>query len=148
MEMLETSAVLRHATADSLVVLDELGRGTSTHDGHAVAYAVLSELEREVGCRTLFATHYHALADDFANSSRVQARMMSYVVQDGQLVLLFKLVPGVTPSSFGMNVARLAGVPEHVVAHAERLAADLNETGSVLRVRFAAKVRRLCGSLT
>ncbi len=124
-EMLETSSVLNFATADSLVVLDELGRGTSTHDGHAIAYAVLKDLEKHIGCRTLFSTHYLGLAAE-TEHDRIQRRMMSYFVDDeGKLVFLYKLVLGVTPSSFGMNVARLAGVSPEIVSKAEQLAEDM-----------------------
>ncbi len=106
-------------------MLDELGRGTSTHDGHAIAYSVLSELER-LGCRALFSTHYLSLAAEFADSPRVQRRMMSYIIdEEGKLVFLFKLVLGVTESSFGMNVARIAGIAPSIVARAETLALDM-----------------------
>ena len=125
MEMLEASAVLNHATPDSLVVLDELGRGTSTHDGYAVAYAATHRLAHALGCRTLFATHYHALPSDFASQPQVAPLMLSYhvdnTVDPPSLVFLFVLRPGITPSSFGMNVARIANVPERIVARADDL---------------------------
>jgi DNA mismatch repair protein MSH6 len=145
-EMLETAAVLHHATSDSLVVLDELGRGTSTHDGYAIAHAVLRELEERLACRALFSTHHLHLAEEFRRSVRVQARMMSFhIAEEGQkLVFLYRLVLGVTPSSFGMNVARIAGLPEAVVARAEQLAADMQAFASnVLHMRFADTVRKL-----
>ncbi len=144
-EMLETSAVLNHASADSLVVLDELGRGTSTHDGHAVAYATLRELEMELGCRTLFSTHYLQLADEFKECARVEARRMSHLIAENKhLVFLYKLVPGVTPSSFGMNVARLAGVEEPIVARAEALAKEAQFGGEGdLEARLREAVRRV-----
>ena len=146
-EMLETAAVLNHATCDSLVVLDELGRGTSTHDGYAVAHAVLRELEERLACRALFSTHHLHLAEEFRGSARVQARMMSYhLTPEGRLVFLYRLVLGVTPSSFGMNVARLAGLPEPLVVRAERHAADMQAfSANLLHMRFAEAVRRLGG---
>jgi DNA mismatch repair ATPase MutS len=141
-EMLETSAVLNFATSDSLVVLDELGRGTSTHDGHAIAFAVLSELEKEVCCRTLFSTHYLGLVDDF-DSVRVQKRMMSYLATEDGLVFLYKLVLGVTESSFGMNVARMAGLSPEIIRRAEELARDMQTFRSKSELAFAHMVRRL-----
>ena len=142
-EMLETAAVLHHATSNSLVVLDELGRGTSTHDGYAVAYAVLYELEREIGARSLFSTHYHNLADDFANHPRVRPCMMNFMLQDEELVFLYKLVEGVTPSSFGMNVANLAGVEDLIVRRATHLADCIRNNGDPKLIVLNDWIRRV-----
>lgn len=122
MEMQETSRILHQATRHSLVVIDELGRGTSTVDGHAIAHSVLHHLQFGKRCRTLFSTHLHQLAKEFSHLNTVGPRMMSFVVENGTLVFLYRLVEGVTPASYGMNVARMAGVPEHVVARGEVMA--------------------------
>eukprot|EP00232_Nephroselmis_pyriformis_P023616 CAMPEP_0182873260 /NCGR_PEP_ID=MMETSP0034_2-20130328/12220_1 /TAXON_ID=156128 /ORGANISM="Nephroselmis pyriformis, Strain CCMP717" /LENGTH=138 /DNA_ID=CAMNT_0025005895 /DNA_START=1 /DNA_END=413 /DNA_ORIENTATION=+ len=79
-ECAEAASILRHATADSMVVLDELGRGTSTFDGYAIAHAVLAHLSAVVDCRLMFATHYHALTSEFAGNPRVALRYMACVV--------------------------------------------------------------------
>lgn len=128
-EMEETANLLQHATSRSLVIVDELGRGTSPTEGLCLAQAVLEELVN-VGCRTLFATHFHALAESSPGSVLVQSpeQILPYTTQvlvggDGNgngedLVFTFKIQPGVAKSSFGMNVARLAGLPRGVLDRA------------------------------
>ncbi|KAK9819817.1 hypothetical protein WJX72_002734 [[Myrmecia] bisecta] len=124
-ECAETASILRHATPDSLVVLDELGRGTSTFDGYAIAHAVLAHLSSQVDCRLLFATHYHPLVAEFSDSPNVALGHMAAVVSsmeegceaeegDG-LTFLYQLRPGACPRSYGLQVARLAGIPTAVV---------------------------------
>eukprot|EP01116_Phalansterium_solitarium_P014384 TRINITY_DN3201_c0_g1_i1.p1 TRINITY_DN3201_c0_g1~~TRINITY_DN3201_c0_g1_i1.p1 ORF type:complete len:1293 (+),score=371.32 TRINITY_DN3201_c0_g1_i1:91-3879(+) len=121
-EASETAAILHSATSRSLVIVDELGRGTATYDGYAIAYAVLSEFA-DNPCRLLFATHFHQLADDFKDHKFVQRLQMDSTVDDqGGLVFLYSLVPGVAPKSFGTNVARMAGIDESVVREAETMA--------------------------
>jgi DNA mismatch repair protein MSH6 len=83
-ELAETANILKHATRNSLVILDELGRGTSTFDGYAIAYAVLRQLVDQTQCRTMFATHYHSLCDEFAASANVALCHMSCVVEDNK----------------------------------------------------------------
>ncbi|KAK2950013.1 putative DNA mismatch repair protein MSH6 [Blattamonas nauphoetae] len=132
-EMLETAQTLNHATKNSLVILDELGRGTATHDGAAIAYAVLKDLVTRVGCRTLVATHHHSLAMKMAEIGNVQLCYMACQTignpdddktpQD--VIFLYKVVPGICPRSFGMNVARLAGMPDGVVEKANQKAKEL-----------------------
>jgi len=120
-EMAETANILRHATPRSLVVLDEVGRGTSTHDGLCIAQAVLEHLHDAVGARTLFATHFHeltALADTRAGVENVT---VSVDERDGQLAFLYRVVPGAADRSYGVQVARLAGLPASVTARAEDL---------------------------
>ena len=124
-EMDETAYILRHATARSLVVLDEVGRGTSTYDGMALAWAVGEELHDAIGCRSLFATHFHeltALADQLAGASNASLA----VREEGQeVVFLHRLVEGGADRSYGVQVARLAGVPEHVIQRARAVMARL-----------------------
>jgi len=124
-EMGETAYILRHATARSLVVLDEVGRGTSTYDGMALAWAVGEDLYGRVAARTLFATHFHeltALADQLDG-----ARNASLAVREqGQdVVFLYRLVEGGADRSYGVQVARLAGVPDHVVERAREVMGQL-----------------------
>jgi DNA mismatch repair protein MutS len=121
LEMVETAYILRHATARSLVVLDEVGRGTSTHDGLAIARAVTEHLHTTVGARTLFATHFHelaALADDLPY---LRVFRMEVADDDGRAIFLHRVVPGAGTRSYGVQVARMAGLPPTVTARAEAL---------------------------
>jgi DNA mismatch repair protein MutS len=125
-EMVETAAILRHATSRSLLVFDEVGRGTSTFDGLAIAQAVVEDVHDRIGARTLFATHFHELT---ALASRLPA-MRNYnaaaTEEDGRVVFLRRVIPGGADRSYGIHVARLAGLPEHVTARAEELLAGLH----------------------
>ncbi len=126
-EMTETASILHMATARSLVLLDEIGRGTSTYDGLSIAWAVVEYLHDHpvVRPRTLFATHYHELAD----LSRKLKRVRNYTVlvreQDGEIVFLYKVAPGVAKRSFGIEVARMAGLPETIIRRAREILAML-----------------------
>ncbi|XP_027173583.1 DNA mismatch repair protein MSH7 [Coffea eugenioides] len=126
-ECTETAAVLQTATQDSLVLLDELGRGTSTFDGYAIAYAVFRYLVETVNCRLLFATHYHPLTKEFASHPRVSLQHMACSFKlkskksspgEQELIFLYRLASGPCPESYGMQVAKMAGVPEMVVESA------------------------------
>lgn len=146
-ELEETSTILRCATPASLVIIDELGRGTSTFDGAALAGAVLRRLAHVTRCRTLFATHYHTLTVDFAHDPAVGAfRMLCHVNEDATIAFLYKFVPGVAESSFGLNVARLAGLPPHVVRHAAEVSAEFEDAlhSGVVRSLMA----RIVGEVT
>ena len=123
LEMVETSYILRHATPRSLVILDEVGRGTSTRDGLAIARAVLEHLHDRIGARTLFATHYHELADVMAHLPRLRALQMAVAERDGEAVFLHRVVPGASSHSYGLQVARMAGVPAAVLDRAADLLA-------------------------
>lgn len=127
-EMRETAEILRQATRRSLVVLDEIGRGTSTFDGLSIAWAVAEYLDEVVGCRALFATHYHELVA-FADASAHAANYsVSAREQAGDVVFLHRLTAGPASKSYGVAVAKLAGLPESVLARARALLASL-ETG-------------------
>jgi len=130
-EMRETASILRQATSRSLVILDEIGRGTSTYDGLAIAWAVAEHLHDIVRCRAMFATHYHELTE-LANTA---AHAVNYSVSARELgddvVFLYKLVHGAASRSYGVAVARLAGVNETVLARAKAILAAL-ESGAVL----------------
>jgi len=118
-EMMEASAILRGATERSFVILDEIGRGTSTYDGLAIAWAVAEHLHDATRCRAIFATHYHELcelADRLTNASNYNVAAKEH---DDSMVLLHQLVPGGSNRSYGLAVARLAGVPPVVLARAK-----------------------------
>jgi DNA mismatch repair protein MutS len=120
-EMTETAYILRHATRSSLVILDEVGRGTSTHDGLAIARAVVEYLHDHVGARTLFATHFHELADLAAILPGMRLAAMQVQEHDGQVVFLHRLIAGCARQSYGVHVARMAGLPGAVTVRAAEL---------------------------
>ncbi len=124
-EMTEAAAILHNATRRSLVVLDEIGRGTSTFDGLSIAWAVAEHLHDRVGCRTLFATHYHELQDLARERPRVRNLTVSVREVGEQVVFLRKLVPGGASRSYGIEVARLAGLPAEVLARAREILKNL-----------------------
>jgi DNA mismatch repair protein MutS len=127
-EMSETSAILHGATDRSLVLLDEIGRGTSTYDGVAIAWAVSEHLHDRIGCRTMFATHYHELMQ--LPETLQHARNLNVAVRerDGRVVFLHRLEAGGTDRSYGIHVAELAGLPDQVVTRAREVQQGL-ETG-------------------
>jgi DNA mismatch repair protein MutS len=126
-EMNETANILRHATPRSLVVLDEIGRGTSTYDGLSIAWAVAEALhDRDgKGVRTLFATHYHELTDLLTAKHRVKNFNIAVKEWNDQIIFLRKLIPGGTSRSYGIQVARIAGLPEQVLERAKEILENL-----------------------
>jgi DNA mismatch repair protein MutS len=130
-EMKETANVLRRATNRSLVVLDEIGRGTSTYDGLSIAWAVAEHLHDVIGCRALFATHYHELTELAETRPRCQNWSVTAREHQGDVVFLHKLQPGAASRSYGVACARLAGIPEPVLARARAILGDL-EKGAAL----------------
>jgi DNA mismatch repair protein MSH6 len=111
--MEETKAIMSHATVHSLVIMDELGRGTSTHDGSIIAKTILDRLQSRLKCRTLFTTHYHGLKDWCAQQSGIDLFFMDCLVSDDSkdITFLYKFKNGVCPQSYGTHVAKLAGLP-------------------------------------
>lgn len=128
-EMTETARILNTATARSLVILDEIGRGTSTYDGLSLAWAVVEHLHDEIGCRTLFATHYHELTQLAKELPRLANFNVAVREWQDTVVFLHQIVPGAAEKSFGIHVAQLAGVPREVNQRAEQILAGL-EKGS------------------
>jgi DNA mismatch repair protein MutS len=131
-EMRETAAILRDATARSLVILDEIGRGTSTFDGLAIAWAVAEHLHERVRCRAMFATHYHELTALADASPGLANYSVSAREQGGDIVFLHRLTRGAVARSYGIAVAKLAGLPEAVVARARAILASLEQGGTPL----------------
>ncbi|WP_379923102.1 DNA mismatch repair protein MutS [Erythrobacter sp. R86502] len=134
-EMVETAAILAQATPRSFVILDEVGRGTSTYDGLALAWAVAEAVHSQIECRCLFATHYHELARLAETCEALSLHHVRAREWKGDLVLLHELADGPADRSYGLAVARLAGVPEPVVARAravlEKLEATRTATGGI-----------------
>ncbi|HET9870869.1 MAG TPA: DNA mismatch repair protein MutS, partial [bacterium] len=130
-EMVETANILNHATPKSLLILDEVGRGTSTYDGVSIAWAVVEYLAQKLRARTLFATHYHELTRLAGAYPNVRNFNIAVREWNEQILFLRKIVEGGTDKSYGIQVARLAGVPKEVVARAKKILAGL-ESGSFL----------------
>ncbi|MEP7120757.1 MAG: DNA mismatch repair protein MutS [Byssovorax sp.] len=139
-EMRETSAILRDATRRSLVILDEIGRGTSTYDGLAIAWAVAEHLHDAIGCRALFATHYHELTELSKQSPGVANYSVAAREHGDDVVFLHKLARGPASRSYGIAVARLAGIGEGVLARAKAILASL-EAGAALPTGKPASLR-------
>lgn len=133
-EMSETSHILRHATPRSLIVLDEVGRGTSTYDGISLAWAIAEEIHNVVGAKTLFATHYHELTQLAAECAAVKNFTLAVKEQGDEVVFLRQVIPGGAEKSFGIHVAQLAGIPSRVIQRAEQVLSELERaraTGTV-----------------
>jgi DNA mismatch repair protein MutS len=128
-EMKETANIVRRATRRSLVVLDEIGRGTSTYDGLSIAWAVAEHLHDVVGCRALFATHYHELTELAALSPRADNFSVSAREHAGTIVFFHKVQKGAASRSYGVACARLAGLPENVLARAKAILEGLEKSG-------------------
>lgn len=120
-EMAETASILHHATSRSLVVLDEIGRGTSTFDGLAIAWAVAEDLHDRIGCRGLFATHYHELCELAEDKPRMRNQHVAVSENGGEIVFLRRLEDGGASRSYGIQCAKLAGLPTGVISRARTL---------------------------
>ncbi len=138
-EMSEVSDILRHATKKSLLVLDEIGRGTSTYDGLSIAWAVLEHCVLKIGAKTLFATHYHELTKLEERMDGVVNYNIAARKRGEDIVFLRKIIPGGADESYGIEVARLAGVPEAVTKRAKQILHDIEEGGEGVQIRGKAK---------
>jgi DNA mismatch repair protein MutS len=124
-EMSETAAILHNATRRSLVLLDEIGRGTSTYDGVAIAWSVAEYLHEQIGCKTIFATHYHELTQLSDRYARIVNANVAVHESGEEIVFLHRLKPGGADRSYGIHVARLAGLPTGVIARAREILGTL-----------------------
>lgn len=131
-EMNETASILNNLTRSSLVLLDEIGRGTSTYDGISIAWAIAEFLHDSpsAGCRTLFATHYHELNDMSLSFQRIKNYNVSVKETENNVVFLRKLIPGGSEHSFGIHVAKMAGMPKTLVSRAEQILKELENSHS------------------
>jgi len=140
-EMVETAAILNQATARSLVILDEIGRGTATYDGLSIAWATIEHLHEKTRCRALFATHFHELTVLSKRLNRLRPVTMRVTEYRGDVVFLHEVVPGAADRSYGIQVAKLAGLPAPVVERARAVLKELEKTDR------AAPVARLVDDL-
>ncbi len=145
-EMTETANILNNATRRSLVILDEVGRGTSTYDGMSLAWAIAEDLHDRIGCRALFATHYHQLVDLQADGRGVISQRVAVREWGEEIVFLHRIEDGGTDRSYGLHVARLAGIPKPVIARAEAVLAELeNESVDMRETLVTARDRKRPG---
>jgi len=131
-EMSEVASILKHATSRSLLILDEIGRGTSTYDGMAIARAVLEYAAnpKKLGAKTLFATHYHELSTIENELPNVKNYNIAVKKRGDQMIFLRKIVPGAADDSYGVEVAKLAGLPNTVISRAREILEDLESQDS------------------
>jgi DNA mismatch repair protein MutS len=150
-EMSETANILNNATQRSLIILDEIGRGTSTFDGLSLAWSIVEFIHNQIGAKTLFATHYHELTELGSRLPRVQNFNVAVREWNEQIIFLRKIVAGGTDKSYGIQVARLAGVPKTVLDRAKEILSNLEESEltpvgrakSTARQRERAKLQQL-----
>lgn len=142
-EMTEVANILRNATKNSLLILDEIGRGTSTFDGLSIAWAVVEHISntRLLGAKTLFATHYHELTELEGIMSGVNNYCIAVKEQGDDIVFLRKIIKGGADKSYGIQVAKLAGVPETVITRAKELVEELSDADLTAKAREIAEVR-------
>jgi DNA mismatch repair protein MutS len=140
-EMSETANILNNATQRSLIILDEIGRGTSTFDGLSLAWSIAEHLHNQIGAKTLFATHYHELTELATRLPRVKNYNVAVREWNDQIIFLRKIVPGGTDKSYGIQVARLAGVPRPVLDRAKEILGNLEESELTPAGRARASAR-------
>ncbi|HOW70545.1 MAG TPA: DNA mismatch repair protein MutS, partial [Phycisphaerae bacterium] len=143
-EMTEAANILNNATEESLVIIDELGRGTSTFDGLSLAWAIAEQLVTRIHCRTLFATHYHELTqleDNLVGAVNCNVAVREW---EDQIIFLHRIVRGGTDRSYGSHVAKLAGIPPRVIERSRQLLAELESNFSAVRrapIRTAVRTK-------
>jgi DNA mismatch repair protein MutS len=130
-EMTETANILNNATSRSLIILDEIGRGTSTYDGLSIARAVAEYIHNypRLGAKTLFATHYHELIELAGFLPRAKNFNVAVTEERGEVIFLRKVIPGGVDRSYGIHVAKLAGLPKSVIHRAQEILSDLESNG-------------------
>ncbi len=124
-ELLETANILTSATSRSLIFIDELGRGTSTYDGMAIAQAVIEYIHDKIGAKAIVATHYHELVTLEGKFKGIRNFHVTAVDRDGELIFLYKVLPGSTDKSYGINVAKMAGIPREIIRSARKIQQEL-----------------------
>jgi DNA mismatch repair protein MutS len=135
-EMIETAVILNQATEQSLIILDEVGRGTSTYDGIAIAWSCLEYIHNNTKARTLFSTHYHELVDLSAKLEHLRCYTVSVKEWDDKVIFMRKLIPGIASKSYGLNVAEIAGLPKEVIERATEVLKTLHVKGETTEAQL------------
>ena len=129
-EMVETARILNGSTSNSLVILDEVGRGTSAGDGMALAWAILDFIITDIKCLTLFATHYHKLTELLQNNENIILKTLKSKQWNDEIIFLYKVIDGISQTSFGLHVAKIAGINNKVIVNAEKLLRTISKQES------------------
>ncbi len=135
-EMQEISYILRHATAQSFLIIDEIGRGTSTYDGMSLAAAILTYNQQSIGAKMLFATHYHEIIDMAEWLAGVENYSVPVTQNEDEMIFLRKIVPGGVKKSYGIEVAKLSGIPEEVISLATQILTDISSSWESQQLAF------------
>ena len=130
-EMNEVAQILKYATSESLIILDEVGRGTSTFDGMSIARAVIEYIDKKIHAKTLFATHYHELTDLAEKSERIENFCVAVKERGSEIIFLRRIKSGGAEKSFGIQVAKLAGLPKPVMKRAEEILDDMEKSAPI-----------------
>lgn len=149
LEMNEVANILKEATSNSLVILDEIGRGTSTYDGLSIAWAVAEYIadKTKVGAKTLFATHYHELIDMAEKTEGIKNFSVAVKEKGEDIIFLRQIVEGGTDESYGIHVAKLAGVPKQVITRANKILKSLEKGGQKVVVNEAEEKKQVEGQV-
>ena len=140
-EMNETALILNNATENSLIILDEIGRGTSTFDGVSIAWSVAEHIYNRIKAKTLFSTHYHVLNKLQEKFSRIKNYNLAVKEVQGEVIFLRRLIEGGTDQSYGVHVAKLAGLPTEVVQRAQEIQDILQKDDEMMRKIQARKLK-------
>ena len=126
-EMREMAKIIANATEDSVLILDEIGRGTSTYDGLSIAWAILEYLSHHIKAKTLFATHYHELTELENSLKNLKNKKVSVIEKDHKILFLRRIIDGKTDKSYGIEVAKLADFPEEILERAEEILSEIEK---------------------
>jgi len=140
-EMNETASILHNATANSMIILDEIGRGTSTFDGVSIAWSVAEHIYNNIKAKTLFSTHYHVMNKLAEKFSRIRNYYLATKEVKGEVIFLYKLLEGGADQSFGIHVAKLAGLPYEVIERAKEIQKLLEKDDEMMRKIQAKKLK-------
>ena len=140
-EMMETNYALEHATKDSLILLDEIGRGTATFDGMALAQSIIEYVHDKVGAKTLFSTHYHELTQLEEKCDHLENRHVRAEEHEGQLIFMHKVMEGPSDKSYGIHVAEIAKLPSSLIARAKQLLDVLEKDKTTIQTSLETAVK-------
>ena len=139
-EMMEANQAIKRASQSSLILFDELGRGTATYDGMALAQAIIEYIHEEVGAKTMFATHYHELTELSSSLTHLVNVHVATLEKDGEVTFLHKIAEGAADKSYGIHVAKIAGLPSSLLNRADRILYDLETSGANLPLKAKASL--------